>query len=133
MIGKFVYLLAFLVSIAAVANGEPVPSQIGNYAATNASHNLIVGARQPGDSLVLRQSVIKSSSWMQIVTVQQTFNSTYYRPRITQIRALDQKTNGNGAFASLLNGGPGRNNVTMRFKSQRGHGINFIVELYARP
>ncbi|XP_053981984.1 probable salivary secreted peptide [Hylaeus volcanicus] len=99
---------------------------------TNKSHNLVVGYRMPGDRLVLRQSVVKNSSWMQIVTEQKSFNTSRF-DRITVVQALDQKTNGNGAYASLVAGGPGYNNVTLRFKSQRGHGINFIVELYARP
>ena len=99
---------------------------------TNKSHNLILGYRLPGDRLVLRQSVVKTSSWMKVVVVEQSFNTSRF-DRITLLQALDQKTNGNGADASILKGGPGYNNVTIRFKSQRGHGINFIVELYARP
>ena len=95
------------------------------------SHNLVVGYRLPGDRLVLSQSVIKNSSWMRVVVVEKTFNISDF-DRITLLQALDQKTNGNGAYASILSGGPGSNNVTMRFKSQRGHGINFIVELYSR-
>ena len=96
------------------------------------SHNLVVGYRLPGDKLVLSQNVIKNSSWMRVVVVEQTFSLSEF-DRITLLQALDQKTNGNGAYASILGGGPGSNNVTMRFKSQRGHGINFVVELYSRP
>lgn len=108
--------------------------QIGQYAAnnTNKSHDLVVGFRMPGDRLVLRSSVVKNSAWLQIVTEERTFNTSRWE-RITMIRALDQKNNGNGAYASLTRGGPGNQNVTLRFKSQRGHGINFIVELYSRP
>ncbi|XP_076277362.1 putative salivary secreted peptide [Lasioglossum baleicum] len=107
---------------------------IDNYASnrSNKSHHLIVGSRVPGDRLVLRQSVIEKSSWMQVISITRRFNTTRTWEKITQVRALDQKTNGNGAYASLLSGGPGFNNVTLKFKSQRGHGINFIVELYAR-
>ena len=99
---------------------------------TDNSHNLVVGYRLPGDKLVLRQSVIKNSSWMRVVVIEKSFSISEF-DRITLLQALDQKTNGNGAYASILEGGPGHNNVTMRFKSQRGHGINFIVELYSRP
>ncbi|XP_043253334.1 probable salivary secreted peptide [Colletes gigas] len=98
---------------------------------TNKSHNLSIGYRMPGDKLVLRQNVVKTSSWMQIVTEQKTFNTSQFY-RITLVNALDQKTNGNGAYASLTSGGPGYNSATLRFKSQRGHGINFVVEVYAR-
>ncbi|XP_076619511.1 putative salivary secreted peptide [Colletes latitarsis] len=99
--------------------------------ATNKSHNLIIGYRMPGDRLVLSQNVVKSSSWMQIVTEQKTFNTTRFS-RLTLVNALDQKTNGYGAYATLQSGGPGYSNVTLAFKSQRGQGINFVVELYAR-
>lgn len=99
---------------------------------TNKSHNLIVGSRMAGDRLSLKENIVKNSSWMQIVTVQKTFNVSPWE-RITQVQALDQKTNGNGAFASILNGGPGFSNVTLKFKSQRGHGINFVVQIFSRP
>ncbi|OXU19029.1 hypothetical protein TSAR_008851, partial [Trichomalopsis sarcophagae] len=58
--------------------------------------------------------------------------STDGTAKITLIKALDQKTNGNGAYVSLINGGPGQTFVTLEFKSQKGHGINFVVELYAK-
>ncbi|XP_032666850.1 probable salivary secreted peptide [Odontomachus brunneus] len=100
--------------------------------AENKSHNLTVGYRMPGDRLVLTEKIVKNSAWLRIVTVEKTFNTTRYE-RITYIEALDQKTNGNGAYASILSGGPGNTNVTMKFKSQRGHGIDFVFNMYARP
>ncbi|OAD58688.1 putative salivary secreted peptide [Eufriesea mexicana] len=108
--------------------------QVGPYAANNSnkSHDLIVGFRMPGDRLVLRQSVVKKSAFWQIVSDEMTFNTSRWE-RITMVRILDQKTDGTGAYASLLRGGPGYQNVTLRFKSQRNHGIHFIVELYSRP
>nr|XP_003701609.1 PREDICTED: probable salivary secreted peptide [Megachile rotundata] len=130
---KLIFYLAVVAITVTVTQVTSSP-QVGHFAAnnTNKSHHLIVGYRMAGDRLVLRQNVIKNSSWMQIVTEEKTFNVSRW-DRITQVQALDQKTNGNGAYASLLKGGPGSNNVTLRFKSQRGHGINFVVELYARP
>ncbi|XP_014237974.1 probable salivary secreted peptide [Trichogramma pretiosum] len=103
----------------------------GYYAKANQSHNLIMGVRQPGDRLIYQESVVKPSKFLQVIQVEKSFNVSngYY---LTQIRAMDQKTNGNGAFATRVRGGPGYNNVTLSFKSQRGHGINFLVQLYAR-
>lgn len=101
-------------------------------AAQNKSHNLIVGSRMPGDKLVLKENVVKNSSWMRIKTKTKTFSVSNCM-RLTMVVANDNKSNGNGAYASILKGGPGHSNVTIRFKSQRGHGINFTVELYARP
>lgn len=133
VVGKVIVFLA-IVAVAAIFTEVSSVPQVGLYASNNSnkSHNLIVGYRMPGDRLVLRSRVVKNSAWLQIVTEQKTFNASRW-DRITLIQALDQKTNGNGAYASILNGGPGHQNVTLRFKSQRSHGIDFIVELYARP
>ena len=122
-----------IVAIAVIFAQVNTAPQVGYYAAnnTNKSHNLVVGYRMPGDRLVLRQNVIKNSSWGRIVVEERTFNVSKWE-RITMVQALDQKTNGNGAYASITNGGPGNQNVTIRLKSQRGHGINFIIELYSR-
>ncbi|XP_043461987.1 probable salivary secreted peptide [Leptopilina heterotoma] len=124
-------ILTFIVALS--VSSYAIPNEHNRYArgTANKSHHLIVGSRLAGDKLVLRQNIQKNSSWMQVVVVEKTFNTTQFQ-RITQIAALDQKTNGNGAYASLTKGGPGTDKVTLKFKSQRGHGINFIVELYAR-
>lgn len=126
---KFIFGLAFAIAVLLAINTVPANGAIDQQA-TNKSNHLIVGSRVPGDRLVLRQNVFKNSSWMKVVIVEQTFNISAYQ-RITLLQSLDQKTNGNGASASLLRGGPGFNNVTLRFKSQRGHSINHVVELYA--
>ncbi|XP_043483907.1 probable salivary secreted peptide [Leptopilina heterotoma] len=129
---KFILLiLTFIVGLSVSSYAIPKEHNRFARATGNKSHNFIVGSRLTGDRLVLRQNIQKNSSWMRIVTLEKTFNTTQYQ-RITQVAAYDQKSNGNGAYASLLNGGPGSDRATLRFKSQRGHGINFIVELYAR-
>ncbi|XP_024874518.1 probable salivary secreted peptide [Temnothorax curvispinosus] len=129
---KYIAGLAFLVTVLLTINTVPANGSIDSYAPANKSHHLIVGYRMPGDRLVLKDRIIKNSSWMKVVTVEKTFNVSRWE-RITMVEALDQKTNGNGAHATVLKGGPGHNNVTLKFKSQRGHSINFVVQLYARP
>lgn len=52
---------------------------------------------------------------------------------ITAVRAFDQKHNGNGATASIISGGINNTTITVRFRSIRGHGINFNLEIYTRP
>ncbi|XP_053981218.1 probable salivary secreted peptide [Hylaeus anthracinus] len=126
-----VYLAIVVIAMCATEVNSTFPWGSSNNAA-NKSHNFVVGYRMAGDRLILRQNVIKNSSWMRIVVEEKTFNTSLY-DRITVVQAMDQKTNGNGAYASLTAGGPGQNFVTLRFKSQRGHGINFVVEVYARP
>lgn len=125
--------ISLVLLVAALLTVNTVNCQPANGADTldNKSHNLVVGSRMPGDKLVLKETIIKDSSWLRVQTVQKTFNVSSWE-RITMVEALDQKTNGNGAYASILNGGPGHNNVTIKLKSQRSHGINFTVQIYAR-
>lgn len=122
MTSKF---LSFVVALAVIGALAPI-EVLGDK-----SHHLIVGSRQPGDRLSLTETVVKESKWMRKVIVEKTF-PVPWPSTITQVEALDQKTNGNGAVASILQGGPGSSSVTIRFKSQRGHGINFRVEIYSR-
>jgi len=126
------YIIGLAVLVTALLTVSTIPaSEAFTYAASNKSHHLIVGYRAPGDRLVLRENIVKNSGWMKVQVIEKTFNVSRFE-RITMVEALDQKTNGNGAYASILNGGPGHSNVTMKFKSQRGHGINFIVNIYGR-
>ncbi|XP_011686770.1 PREDICTED: probable salivary secreted peptide [Wasmannia auropunctata] len=127
---KYIIGLTVLLAVLLTVNSVPANGALDTYA--DKSHYLVVGSRVPGDRVVLRENIIKDFSWLRVVTVEKTFYAAAYE-RITMVEALGQKTNGNGAYVSILNGGPGHNNVTMKFKSQRSHGINFVVQVYARP
>uniref|UniRef100_A0A6V7ISY8 Salivary secreted peptide n=1 Tax=Bracon brevicornis TaxID=1563983 RepID=A0A6V7ISY8_9HYME len=134
MYSKSVLIIAFLAAIAFSAYTPSEAFSFNPFATkdTNKSHHLIVGSRLPGDRLTYQESIVKASSFLQVVKVVKTFNVSKY-DRITQVLALDQKTNGNGAYAKVIGGGPGFSNVTLQFKSQRNHGINFLVQIYSRP
>ncbi|XP_012535205.2 probable salivary secreted peptide [Monomorium pharaonis] len=125
---KYIISLAVLVITLLTISTEPTNGAVASYE----SHNLIIGTRMPGDKLVLQENVVKNSGWLKVQVVEKTFTAPKGE-RITVVEALDQKTNGKGAYASVLNGGPGQNFVTMKFKSQRGHSIKFVLKLYARP
>ncbi|KAK0168625.1 hypothetical protein PV327_002403 [Microctonus hyperodae] len=132
MTSKFVFLAVILATFAIASSLYPPSAYVQQYvAAPNKSHHLIAGSRLPGDRLLLQQYIVKSSSWMQITTVEKSFNVSRYE-KITQIQALDQKNDGTGAYPSIIRGGPGTSNVTIKFKSQRSKGINFVVLIYAR-
>ncbi|XP_078051633.1 putative salivary secreted peptide [Augochlora pura] len=120
--------------VAVIATEVASAPNFENYASNNnnKSHHLIVGYRVPGDRVIIRENLVVPSSPLQVKSITKVYNTTSQWEKITLVEALDQKTNGNGAYASLLNGGPGHNNVTLKFKSQRGHGINFLVVIYAR-
>ena len=102
-----------------------------SYSANSGSHHLFLGSRVWGDKLIEKKIVKKSSSILQIVKEKISMTGDG-RSNITMIQALDQKTNGNGATAVLEAGGPGHNFATLSFKSKRGHGINFVVEVYGK-
>ncbi|XP_041450355.1 uncharacterized protein LOC121404614 [Drosophila obscura] len=50
---------------------------------------------------------------------------------ITAIQITDKKKN-NGATAQLISGGPGSKGATILFESERGYGINDLVEIWGR-
>ncbi|XP_043461988.1 probable salivary secreted peptide [Leptopilina heterotoma] len=93
----------------------------------NKSHNFSTGARHWDDKLLFKTNVIEPSKWLRKVVVERRFNVTGY---ISQVAAYDHKNDGTGAHVALTAGGPQAQYVTLRFKSERGHGINFDVEIY---
>lgn len=50
---------------------------------------------------------------------------------IAYVKAVDQKQNGHGAKVVVIAGGLGESFVTLKFESQRGHSIDYLVEIYA--
>nr|XP_033334143.1 probable salivary secreted peptide [Megalopta genalis] len=134
MSAKRLFVCLAIALVAVIATEVASAPGIESYANKdgNKSHHFYVGYRVAGDKLIYRENIIVDSSWLQVKSKTKTFNTTSLWEKITYVQALDQKTNGNGAYVSLISGGPGQNSVTLKFKSQRGHGINFVVELYGR-
>nr|AYV99521.1 venom polypeptide [Dolopus genitalis] len=98
------------------------------------SHNVVFGSIQPGDRKLFQQIVMKKAKTLRVVSedVQYPPKGVVGQNLITGIRVTDQYTNGKGGYSTLVAGGPGQRDVTLHFKSQRGHGYNFIVEYYGR-
>ncbi|XP_015122390.1 probable salivary secreted peptide [Diachasma alloeum] len=94
------------------------------------SHDMIAGSRLPGDRLVHREYIVRSSSPGEI-TIQRIFSAPRFE-KITQVRALDQTNNGTGGYANIVRGGPGLGNVTINFTSQRNYGLRFLIQIYSR-
>ncbi|KAL7300532.1 hypothetical protein TKK_0006530 [Trichogramma kaykai] len=95
-------------------------------------NDVFVGARIPGDRIIQRERIVKDASKIgRKAIVSKTFSGDGYS-NITYIRALDQHTNGHGATATIISGGTGFKFVTMKFKSERFRGIDFVVELYGK-
>lgn len=130
-------LVAVALAIAAITvSSSPVSSEEDYSAETfavNKSNHLVVGNRQYGDKIIYNESIEEKY----LITGQKLIlNRTILAPNsyvITQIRALDKITDGTGAEPTVTGGGPDLTWVTLRFKSQRWHGIYFNVEVYAKP
>lgn len=131
---KLLMIMAVVVAamVITAAESEYFPrAHLEGYAGAK-SHNLTIGYRQPGDRLVLSQNVVKKSAWMRVVTVEKNITLPNPRYTITKVEVIDQKTDGTGANVNVLSGGQGKKFIKLAFKSQRGHGINFIINLFAR-
>ncbi|XP_063984392.1 probable salivary secreted peptide [Diachasmimorpha longicaudata] len=119
----------FLVAVIFVTYA-PSEAYVSYGAGQKKSHDLVAGSRLPGDRLVHREYIVRSSSRGQI-SIQRMFSAPRFE-KITQVLALDQTNNGTGGYASIVRGGPGLGNVTLNFKSQTNYGLRFLVQIYSR-
>lgn len=97
------------------------------------SNNYFYGTKNPYDVVLNRTIANKSSSMLQVKTMDLVYPIKGQLGRnITGISIVDQYINGKGGYAYLTAGGPGYNHTTIHLKSQRGNGFSFIVEIYGR-
>ncbi|XP_044736397.1 probable salivary secreted peptide [Chrysoperla carnea] len=97
------------------------------------SHHFTMGFMQTGDRLLYRGIIIKKAKILRIGTKDVKFPEIAgipLGPTISFIKVTDQYQNGEGGYVSIYEGGVGQKTVTMHLKSQRGHGFNFIIEIY---
>ncbi|XP_039433151.1 probable salivary secreted peptide [Culex pipiens pallens] len=96
-------------------------------------HNGSWGTRGPQDVLLFRDNVVAKSKWLRVNKVDLSYPQRGQNGgTITAINVYDGSTNGKGGYAKIKAGGVGQNNVTIRFKSQRGKAMNFTVEIYGQ-
>lgn len=97
-----------------------------------ASVNITWGFVSPYDIPLYHDVVKKSSSFLQVVTLDVTYPQQYqYNNRtISAIRITDQVPNNKGGYAQLMAGGPGFNHTKIHFKSQRNKSFNFVLEVF---
>ncbi|XP_058790377.1 probable salivary secreted peptide [Phymastichus coffea] len=94
-------------------------------------NNLIVGELKTNDLLDYQENISVQPSWFsRRLILEKTFYATEGYT-ISQVRALDQATDGNGGYAVITAGGPGEKSVTLRFRNHWCHSIDFVVQLYA--
>lgn len=81
--------------------------------------------------IIFRRSVNKTGVAGQIISENVIYS--FRTGNITRIRALDLDSNFTGGFASIVSGGVGYENVTLRFQSSAvGRGYNFFIDIYGR-
>lgn len=96
------------------------------------SHNFEIGDTTDDDVLLYSQVVLKASSLLQIVTRDVTFPGPEEENNVTisYIKAYDQYVNGDGGYCTLTDGGLGFSHVSLNFRSQRGNGLYFLLEVW---
>jgi len=97
------------------------------------STNMTWGTVGPYDVLLYHDIVKKSSSFLQVATLDVEYPQQFQKNNrtITAIRITDQMLDNKGGYAQLYAGGPGFNHTTIHFKSQRNKGFNFILEIFS--
>ncbi|XP_033212307.1 probable salivary secreted peptide [Belonocnema kinseyi] len=127
---KLVFLLAMAGAITLVFDVLP-SSGFEFFKTKKVSSDFILGSRLSGDRLILQKTIYRTAKSWKSISLRVSFNASKH-VRITQVVAYDQKRNGKAAVVKLFKGGPGKQNITLKFKSRRGHGINYIVKVYGR-
>lgn len=126
-------ILALIAVVAASTSVDSKATSEENVAIRVESNNLIVGKREYNDKLVYQENINKKPNIVGKKTIHEEVINVPRGYVITEVRALDMITDGTGAFVIVSGGGPGQESVSLRFKSQRFHGIYFIVQVYAKP
>ncbi|XP_014240009.1 probable salivary secreted peptide [Cimex lectularius] len=99
----------------------------------NQSHNAFFGQRQLGDRLLFTNHPKVDYKLWRVVTYDVDYKIPPTTPNyvISYVEALDQFTDHNGGCAMLQSGGVGSDYVKLHLKSQRNHGLDFVVRVYA--
>lgn len=99
------------------------------------SNNEFWGTVDWNSTLSFSDHIYKASRLLQVVeelVVYPPRGVINYRP-ILAVRAYDQNIRGNGAKATIVAGGLYNTTISVLFKSQRGHSVNFTMEVYTPP
>ncbi|CAH1407045.1 unnamed protein product [Nezara viridula] len=98
----------------------------------NKTHNYTYGARSYYDRLLYHDLINLKSKWMRVTSIDKTYPQQGQPSlgRISYIEVLDQRSDSTGGCVYIRNGGVGQSNVTLHIKSQRNHGMDFVVNVY---
>ncbi|XP_058799871.1 probable salivary secreted peptide [Phymastichus coffea] len=100
-------------------------------AAASAYHDLMQGQREPGDTLIAQMQIDKEYKTLRVIEhVESILGDGNHR--ITRIEAIDYKQKKTSATPHIMSGGVGQSHVTIKFISERGHGIHYIIKVYGK-
>jgi hypothetical protein len=85
---------------------------------------------KPGDRLLTEKSIIRTYKFLGYTSSDMTYSNP--DAQINCIEVTDLKESGTGGYTSILSGGVGHNNVTLRFESQFSRGFSFLVKIYGQ-
>ena len=131
LLGAFAVILLALVIESTSRTYNEFSGSYAKKSYAKKNHSLILGSRKPFDRLMVNQKVFAAARRNSVVTVTKNYTIPI-RNFITQVKALDGRRDGSGAFVYKLKGGPGFRNVSLRFKSQIGKPVNFTVVIYGK-
>lgn len=95
------------------------------------NNTLVVGFKRQSDILLEQKRISEPAKRNRALNFEKNFR-VGPRHSITLVVAEDQSTNGTASEAKIVKGGPGSNNVTLKFTSQKGRGVDFLVTLYGK-
>jgi hypothetical protein len=93
-------------------------------------HNFADCQSKPGDRLLTEKSIIRTYKFLGYTSSDMTYSNP--DAQINCIQVTDQKESGTGGYTSIVSGGVGHNNVTLRFESQFSRGFSFVVKIYGK-
>uniref|UniRef100_A0A224XNU0 Putative conserved secreted protein n=1 Tax=Panstrongylus lignarius TaxID=156445 RepID=A0A224XNU0_9HEMI len=95
-------------------------------------HDLYVGTRRDGDRLIFskREIMPKSLKVIKILDFEFIGEHVAFYDNITRIEVLDQKRDGSGGCASLVDGGVGHKYVKLDLRTQTGGSYDFLISIY---
>uniref|UniRef100_T1GPN3 Lipocalin/cytosolic fatty-acid binding domain-containing protein n=1 Tax=Megaselia scalaris TaxID=36166 RepID=T1GPN3_MEGSC len=107
---------------------------VASVAIVSAKNDYEWGQKGEKDILLAEQKVTKAFFVGLSVSTKYTFSQkgNLDAKTITYIEVNDNKKKENGAVVTLASGGPGSKGCTLKFKSQKGKGINDTVKIYGR-
>ncbi|CAH1403639.1 unnamed protein product [Nezara viridula] len=125
-------LLAVCLTFLTASDAGPLDWIGSNSCGNEKIHNYQFGQRTPYQRLLYVDHPKYESKLMRVRSEELTYpvKGQLSGGMIGYIEVLDMKSNGNGGCVYIKNGGVGSTFVTLKLKSQRNHGMEFMIRIY---